>query len=116
MKPFVTACVVLGTLALVARGLPRSAGTGSSGAGQEAVERWRKDQAAVYRNLRVRLRSHEIKSGDDVERFFAFCRTKVEPNAAGPLGAELGRLVHSDKFDEHAIDNAAARLESEFEQ
>jgi hypothetical protein len=55
----------------------------------------------------------EIKTGDDVLRYFAFCRSKVEPNAAGPLGPELGQIV-GKKFDKQRVANAAARLESEF--
>lgn len=105
---------MFGALALVARGLPPSAGGGGTGAGRQAVERWREDQAAVYRNLRRFLASGNIKSNADVLRYFAFCQTKVEPNAAGPLGPELGRLVHADKFDKAALDRAAAHLESEF--
>jgi hypothetical protein len=57
----------------------------------------------------------EIKSGDDVMRFFAFCRTKVEPNAAGPLGPELGQIAGAgQKFDKQRVADAAAHLESEF--
>jgi hypothetical protein len=113
MKPFLTACVVLAVLALVARAVPHSAGSGGSGAGHAAVERWRMDQAAVYRNLRRLVLADEIKTGDDVMRYFAFCRSKVEPNAAGPLGPELGHIV-GKKFDKERVANAAARLESEF--
>jgi hypothetical protein len=117
MKPFLTSLIVLGTLAVVARGFPQTAGTGGAGAGHEAVERWRQDQAAVYRNLRRLVLADEIKNGDDVLRFFAFCRTKVESNAAGPLGPQLGQLVGTGKkFDKERVAQAAARLESEFEQ
>jgi|HubBroStandDraft_6_1064221.scaffolds.fasta_scaffold102719_3 hypothetical protein len=112
-KPFLIATVVIIVLALVARAVPHSAGTGGSGAGRAAVERWRADQAAVYRNLRRLVLADEIKTGDDVRRYFAFCRGKVEPNAAGPLGPELGQIV-GKKFDKERVANAAARLESEF--
>ncbi len=113
MKALLTSCVVFAAVAVVARAIPRDAGSGGSGAGREACERWRKDQSAVYRNLRRRVLSGEIASGDDVLRYFAFCRTKVEPNAAGPLGPELGNIV-GKKFDRARIADAATRLESEF--
>lgn len=113
MKPFITLCFVLLSLALIARCLSHRAGTGGSGAGVRAVERWRTDQAAVYRNLRRLVLAGDIKSGDDVLRYFAFCRSKVEPNAAGPLGPELGRIV-GKRFDKGRVADAARRLESEF--
>jgi hypothetical protein len=113
MKALLTSCAVFAVLAVVARAIPQGAGTSGSAAGREACERWRQDQAAVYRNLRRRVLSGEIANGDDVLRFFAFCRTKVEPNAAGPLGPELGEIV-GKKFDRTRIADAAGRLESEF--
>jgi len=114
MKSFLISAVLLFALALVARCLPHNAPAGGSGAGRLAVERWRKDQAAVYRNLRRLVLAGEIKSADDVTRYFAYCRTRVEPNAAGPLGLEMGQIV-GKKFDKDRIAAAAARLESGFE-
>jgi hypothetical protein len=114
MKSLLISAVLLVALALIARRLPHSAPAGGSGAGRLAVERWRKDQAAVYRNLRRLILAGEIKSADDVTRYFAYCRTRVEPNAAGPLGLEMGQIV-GKKFDKDRIASAAARLESEFE-
>jgi hypothetical protein len=113
MKALLTSCAVFAVLAVVARAIPQGTGSSGSGAGREACERWRKDQAAVYRNLRRRVLSGEIANGEDLMRFFAFCRTKVEPNAAGPLGPALGEIV-GKKFDRTRIADAAGRLESEF--
>lgn len=114
MKPLLIAVALLVALSLVARCLPHTSGSGGSGAGRAAVERWRKDQAAVYRNLRRLVLAGDIKSAEDITRYFAFCRTKVEPNAAGPLGPEMGQIV-GKKFDKDKIAAAAARFESEFE-
>jgi len=114
MKSLLIAAALLVALSLVAKCLPRTADSGGSGAGRLAVERWRKDQAAVYRNLRRLVLAGDIRSADDVTRYFAFCRTKVEPNAAGPLGPEMGQIA-GKKFDKDRIAAAAARLESEFE-
>ena len=114
MKALLISAVLFVALALLARSLPHSAPAGGSGAGRLAVERWRKDQAAVYRNLRRLVLAGDIKSAEDVTRYFAYCRTKVEPNAAGPLGPAMGQIV-GKKFDKDRIAAAAARLESEFE-
>ena len=114
MKALLIATALLVALSLTARCFLHSAGSGGSGAGRAAVERWRKDQAAVYRNLRRLVLAGEIKSADEVQQYFAFCRAKVEPNAAGPLGTEMGQIV-GKKFDKDRIAAAALRLESEFE-
>src|SRR5579872_7572825 len=114
MKSLLIAAALFVALSLVVKCLPHTAGSGGSGAARLAIERWRKDQAAVYRNLRRLVLSGEIKSAGDVKQYFAFCRTKVEPNAAGPLGPEMGQIA-GRRFDKDRIAAAAARLESEFE-
>jgi hypothetical protein len=115
MKSLLIVTVLLMALSLVAKCLPHSANSEGSGAGHLAVERWRADQAAVYRNLRRLVSADDIKSAEDLTRYFAFCRMKVEPNAAGPLGPEMGQIV-GKSFDKDRIAAAAARLESEFER
>jgi hypothetical protein len=114
MKSLLIVAALLVALSFVAKCFPRTEGSKGSGVGRLAVERWCKDQAAVYRNLRRLVLAGEIKNAEDVTRYFAFCRTKVEPNAAGPLGPEMGQIV-GKKFDKDRIAAAAARLESEFE-
>ena len=96
--------------------MSRGTAAGPSTAGRAAVERWRRDQAALYGSLERRVRGGEIKTADELRKFFAFARTKVEPNAAGPLGAELGRIAAGDMFQKERIAAAAARLKAEFDQ